>query len=48
MIKFERYAKFILCFAFYILFLSFLGCKENLLSYNPFRKNNSEVFVKSN
>ncbi|SHJ58303.1 hypothetical protein SAMN04488028_101576 [Reichenbachiella agariperforans] len=30
--------KFILSFLVYILFLSFLGCQKNVLTFNPFEK----------
>ncbi|WP_158233267.1 hypothetical protein [Reichenbachiella sp. 5M10] len=37
----KKQVKFVISFVFYILFLSFLGCKENLLTYNPFSKPNT-------
>lgn len=33
-----RYKKFIFSFTFYIFFLSLLGCKEELISFNPFER----------
>lgn len=33
-----RYKRMILSLSFYILLLSLLGCKEELLALNPFKK----------
>lgn len=32
-----RYKRFVFSLAFYIFFLSLLGCKEEMISLNPFK-----------
>lgn len=40
-----RYKKFVFSLTFYIFFLSLLGCKEELISLNPF-KSVDQIYAK--
>lgn len=42
--RINKHIKFLICFGFYLLFMSFLGCRENLLTLNPFNK--VEIYAK--
>ncbi len=40
--KKRQHYKFWICLSLYIMFMGFLGCKENTLSFNPFNTPDSE------
>lgn len=44
--NYRRKLKLVAYFLTYLLFMSFLGCKENVLTYNPFDKSDSELFAR--
>ena len=46
--KINKHFKFWICLSMYIFFMGFLGCKENTISFNPFKSdNNEEIFAKN-
>lgn len=46
--KKSKYYKFWICLSLYIFFMGFLGCKENSLTFNPFKTNNNEDIYAKN